>query len=174
MKKADITIGTTYTAKVSDKVVPVRIEREHASGGWEATNTVTGKTIRIKTAQRLRAPTMTGAFDQTSAAVQAVVTLAAPFDLTLDPENVSAYGAQTITSYVGEVWGRSANPHASGLQRLALVGFALDYRPLAQAHAPAASATIPKGGSGREQCRPALPAPGSASRKRRRLYNLYG
>ena len=55
MKKADITIGTTYTAKVSDKVVPVRIEREHASGGWEATNTVTGKTIRIKTAQRLRA-----------------------------------------------------------------------------------------------------------------------
>ncbi|MEN0653707.1 MULTISPECIES: alpha/beta hydrolase [Hyphobacterium] len=42
--------------------------------------------------------------DQTSAAVQAVVTLAAPFDLTLDPENVSAYGAQTITSYVGEVW----------------------------------------------------------------------
>ena len=55
MMKADITIGTTYTAKVSDKVVPVRIEREHASGGWEATNTVTGKTIRIKTAQRLRA-----------------------------------------------------------------------------------------------------------------------
>ena len=42
--------------------------------------------------------------DQTSAAVQAVVTLAAPFDLVLDPENVSAYGAQTITSYIGEPW----------------------------------------------------------------------
>ena len=55
MKKADITIGKTYTAKVSDKVVPVRIEREHASGGWDATNTVTGKTVRIKSAQRLRA-----------------------------------------------------------------------------------------------------------------------
>ena len=55
MKKADITIGKTYTAKVSDKVVPVRIEREHPSGGWDATNTVTGKTIRIKSAQRLRA-----------------------------------------------------------------------------------------------------------------------
>lgn len=42
--------------------------------------------------------------DQTSAAVQAVVTLAAPFDLTLDPETVTPYAAQTITSYVGEVW----------------------------------------------------------------------
>ncbi len=55
MKKADITIGTTYTAKVSEKVVPVRIDAEHASGGWNATNLATGKTIRIKTAQRLRA-----------------------------------------------------------------------------------------------------------------------
>ena len=55
MKKADITIGKTYTAKVSDKVVPVLIEREHPSGGWDATNTVTGKTVRIKSAQRLRA-----------------------------------------------------------------------------------------------------------------------
>ncbi len=54
MKKADIAIGTTYTAKVSDKVVPVRIDAEHASGGWNATNLATGKTIRIKSAQRLR------------------------------------------------------------------------------------------------------------------------
>lgn len=55
MKKADITIGSIYTAKVTNKVVPVRIEREHPSGGWEATNNVTGKTIHIKSAQRLRA-----------------------------------------------------------------------------------------------------------------------
>ena len=54
MKKADITIGTTYAAKVSDKVVPVRIDAVHASGGWDATNLATGKSIRIKSAQRLR------------------------------------------------------------------------------------------------------------------------
>ncbi len=56
MKKSDITIGATYTAKVSNRLVPVRIDAEHASGGWDATNIVTGKTVHIKTAQRLRAP----------------------------------------------------------------------------------------------------------------------
>ncbi|MCC6579525.1 MAG: winged helix-turn-helix domain-containing protein [Phycisphaeraceae bacterium] len=55
MKKSDIQIGHTYTAKVSDKVVPVRIEGEHPRGGWIAINFATGKTVRIKSAQRLRA-----------------------------------------------------------------------------------------------------------------------
>ena len=54
MKKADITIGSVYRAKVSDKVVTVRIDSTHTKGGWNATNTATGKRIRIKSAQRLR------------------------------------------------------------------------------------------------------------------------
>jgi hypothetical protein len=54
MKKNEIKIGHTYSAKVTDKVVPVRIDAEHASGGWTATNLVTNKTVRIKSAQRLR------------------------------------------------------------------------------------------------------------------------
>ena len=54
MKKDQIQIGNTYTAKVTDKVVPVRIDAEHASGGWLATNLVTNKKVRIKSAQRLR------------------------------------------------------------------------------------------------------------------------
>ena len=42
--------------KVSDKVVPVRIDAEHASGrGWVGTNVVTGRQVRIKSPQRLRA-----------------------------------------------------------------------------------------------------------------------
>ena len=54
MKKDDVKIGGTYFAKVSDKVVPVRIAGENRHGGWDATNTETGKTVRIKSAQRLR------------------------------------------------------------------------------------------------------------------------
>ena len=54
MKKTDVQIGATYLVKVADNLVPVKITREHPSGGWEGTSTKTGKTIRIKSAQRLR------------------------------------------------------------------------------------------------------------------------
>jgi hypothetical protein len=56
MKKNDVKVGQTYLAKVTDKVVPVRIDGENPHGGWDATNTVTGKKVRIKSAQRLRGP----------------------------------------------------------------------------------------------------------------------
>jgi hypothetical protein len=55
MKKDQIQIGGLYTAKVSDKVVTVRIDSVNSHGGWNATNTATGKRIRVKSAQRLRA-----------------------------------------------------------------------------------------------------------------------
>ena len=55
MKRDEVQIGKTYTAKVSDKLVPVRIEAENRHGGWDATNLVTGKKVRIKSPQRLRA-----------------------------------------------------------------------------------------------------------------------
>lgn len=60
MKKNEISIGGTYIAKVSSKLVPVRIDRESPYGGWMATNTVTGREVRIRTAARLRkeAPTV--------------------------------------------------------------------------------------------------------------------
>ena len=54
MKKADVKVGGTYAAKVSGKVVPVRIDAQNPRGGWDATNTATGKKVRIKSAQRLR------------------------------------------------------------------------------------------------------------------------
>lgn len=54
MKKNSIEIGGLYTAKVSGKVVEVRIETAATNGGWVGVNTATGKRIRIKTAQRLR------------------------------------------------------------------------------------------------------------------------
>ncbi len=55
MKKADVKVGATYRAKVSNNVVEVRIDAESPHGGWDATNLATGKKVRIKTSQRLRA-----------------------------------------------------------------------------------------------------------------------
>ena len=54
MKKADVKVGGRYSAKVSGKVVVVRIDAENPHGGWDATNEATGKKVRIKSAQRLR------------------------------------------------------------------------------------------------------------------------
>jgi hypothetical protein len=54
MKKNAVKVGGFYTAKVSDKVVTVRIDSTHSRTGWNATNTRTGKRIHIKSAQRLR------------------------------------------------------------------------------------------------------------------------
>jgi len=54
MKRAEVTIGGIYAAKVSGKVVPVRIDAGNPRGGWTGTNQVTGKQVRIKSAPRLR------------------------------------------------------------------------------------------------------------------------
>ena len=55
MKKDEVQVGKVYTAKVTDKLVPVRIDAESRHGGWDATNLATGKKVRIKSPQRLRA-----------------------------------------------------------------------------------------------------------------------
>jgi len=54
MKKAQIKIGATYVAKVSGKIARVKIIGESVYGGWDAMNQDTGRTIRIKSAARLR------------------------------------------------------------------------------------------------------------------------
>jgi len=54
MKKADVQIGGVYAAKVSGKVVPVRITAESPYGGWDAVNTISNRAVRIKSAQKLR------------------------------------------------------------------------------------------------------------------------
>ena len=55
MKKNEVKIGGVYTAKVTNKVVQVRIDAESRHGGWDATNLATGKKVRIQSPQRLRA-----------------------------------------------------------------------------------------------------------------------
>ena len=54
MKKASVKVGQKYMAKVSGKPVRVVITGESRYGGWDALNPETNRTIRIKSAQRLR------------------------------------------------------------------------------------------------------------------------
>ena len=56
MKKAEITIGSRYVAKISGKLTVVRITSEASYGGWFAVNTTTGREVRIRTAAKLRRP----------------------------------------------------------------------------------------------------------------------
>lgn len=54
MTRAQVHIGRIYAVKVSGKIQPVKIIRELSIGGWEATNTNTGREIRIRSAVKLR------------------------------------------------------------------------------------------------------------------------
>ena len=54
MKKAEVVIGGRYLAKVSGSVVPVRVLAEHSLGGWLCKNENSGRSIRVKSAQRFR------------------------------------------------------------------------------------------------------------------------
>ena len=54
MKKNEVKVGHVYKAKVTGKVVPVEIVSANPNGGWDGKNLSTGKSVRIKSAQRLR------------------------------------------------------------------------------------------------------------------------
>jgi hypothetical protein len=49
-----VVINGLYWAKVSDKLVKVRILRRLTIGGWSAENQSTKREIHIRSAQRLR------------------------------------------------------------------------------------------------------------------------
>lgn len=54
MMKKEVAIGKVYVAKVSGFLVRVRIDRVSPYGGWEGTNLQSGRSVRIRTAGRLR------------------------------------------------------------------------------------------------------------------------
>lgn len=55
MKKNQVKLGHVYKVKVSGTIAPVQIIKENPHGGWDGANLATGKRVRIKSAQRLRA-----------------------------------------------------------------------------------------------------------------------
>jgi hypothetical protein len=54
MKKKEVLIGNVYLVKVSGSLCPVKITEECRFGGWYGKNLYTGRSVRIKTAGRLR------------------------------------------------------------------------------------------------------------------------
>ena len=46
MKSEQIKLGENYLAKVTNKLVEVRLDAENPHGGWDATNLATGKKVR--------------------------------------------------------------------------------------------------------------------------------
>jgi predicted RNA-binding Zn-ribbon protein involved in translation (DUF1610 family) len=54
MKKNEVQIGDVYTAKVTNRLVQVRIDATSRYGGWDGTNLATNKKIRIKSPAKLR------------------------------------------------------------------------------------------------------------------------
>ncbi len=54
MLKKDVKLGHHYTAKISGKIVTIRLDSISNYGGWNATNLSTNRTVRIKSAAKLR------------------------------------------------------------------------------------------------------------------------
>ncbi len=54
MTAREVKLGGRYIAKVSGRLVQVRLVRESPYGGWDAINEKTGRPVRIKTAGRIR------------------------------------------------------------------------------------------------------------------------
>ena len=54
MLKAEIRLGDIYRAKISNKLVRVRIDCPCQYGGWFGTNLDTGREVRIRSAAKLR------------------------------------------------------------------------------------------------------------------------
>ena len=54
MKKNEVQIGGIYNAKITKKIVQVRIDAASRYGGWDGTNLSTNKKVRIKSPAKLR------------------------------------------------------------------------------------------------------------------------
>ncbi len=54
MKKAEIAFGKHYVALVSGQLAIIRIVGSSPFGGWSAENVKTKRSVRVRSAQRLR------------------------------------------------------------------------------------------------------------------------
>lgn len=54
MKAINVKIGSVYAVKVSGKLSPVLLVNENSNGGWDGKNQQTDRSVRIKSARKLR------------------------------------------------------------------------------------------------------------------------
>jgi HB1/ASXL restriction endonuclease-like protein with HTH domain len=111
MKKDEVRIGSTYTAKVSGGIAPVRITEEKWAGdkhtGWSGVNTETGRAVRIKSAQRLRAAVVPASADAAAPAHKAAKLALAPAPVARDAADVGPGGE---TAAEGVVLAKAGSP----------------------------------------------------------------
>ena len=60
MLKREVEVGKTYIAKVSGKLVTIKLISVSQYGGWNAINESSKREIRIKSAARLRKEVISG------------------------------------------------------------------------------------------------------------------
>jgi hypothetical protein len=141
MKKDEIKVGGTYLAKVSDKVVPVRIDAESAHGGWDATNLLTDKKVRIKSAQRLRCP----ANREGSAQVQPEVQASTDGDKKKTPKGKARKSAKAKSEANGEAKPKKLGCLDAAAKVLAETGQAMTCQEMIEAMAAKGYWTSPGG-----------------------------
>jgi hypothetical protein len=113
MKKNEVRVGATYLAKISNKVVAVRIDSEHPRGGWNAINTATTKKVHIKSAQALRG-------EAPADGANAATVAAAPAEATTDT------GSAPVAAQPATKRERRANTGGDGTAKpLGIVGAAV-------------------------------------------------
>ena len=93
MKKKDVAIGGRYVAKVSGKVVYVKITGVCVHGGWNAVNETTGKAVRIRGAGRLRYEA------ERREAIKAAVEKAYPASTILPDGHPTTYRDATVADF---------------------------------------------------------------------------
>lgn len=93
MKKKDVAIGGRYAAKVSGKVVYVKITGVCVHGGWNAVNETTGKAVRIRGAGRLRYEA------ERREAIKAAVEKAYPASTILPDGHPTTYRDATVADF---------------------------------------------------------------------------
>ena len=54
MRGINVEVGGLYEVLVSGRIAPVRLLSVSSYGGWNGTNILTGRMVRIKSARRLR------------------------------------------------------------------------------------------------------------------------
>ena len=110
MKKHEVKVGGEYIAKVSGKLAQVRITGESRYGGWDATNLVTKKVVRIKSAQRLRAEAGRKAAGATHAAAGGAATNPLEAHYRAQKDVAKTEKAAKVAAYRKEVAEKLAQP----------------------------------------------------------------
>jgi len=109
MKKREVEVGGTYTAKVSGKLARVLVTGESRYGGWDAVNLDTKRKVRIRGAQRLRRRIDAPNGKDTGATTSAPVADEAPAERPAKEERGDATLPNTVAHAVPQTTGQEGD-----------------------------------------------------------------